>query len=93
MFTDLKQTFYSYGDIKECLILVQAILQMNSSHMRSEIPATACINVTVEWGFYRNDRGSRFFRNVVIYVSLRVVKSESRVVWMLQFLLSRLIFI
>ena len=80
MFADLKQTKYSYGDIKECWIRDQAILQMNSSHIRSEILTTTCINVIVNWGFYSAGGGSRFFRNVVINTSLCVVKSQIRVV-------------
>jgi len=58
----------------------QAILQMNSSRTTSQILTATCINVTDNWDFYREDGGSRFFRNVVIYIGLCLVKAPNRVV-------------
>jgi hypothetical protein len=82
MFAGLKQTLNSYGDIKECFgFRIKAILQMNSSHIRSEILKTTRINVAVNWGFYREDGGSRFFHIVVIYTTLCVVKAPKRIIF------------
>jgi hypothetical protein len=70
-----------WGHEKMFWIQGQAFLQMNSSLMISEILTTTRINVTVNWGFYREDGGSRFSQNVVIYTSLCLVKAPNRVVW------------